>query len=79
MVSETITGSANEPNTKVIYVGAPRYKALTAVAIEVSHKTGRLISPSQVSHYLIDHHLNLVQNMMIRHLTGGSDEPSKQS
>jgi hypothetical protein len=79
MASDNNSALGNEPKTSVVYVGVPRFKSLTAVAIEVSHKSGRLVNPSQVVHYLIDNHLGLIESMMIRELTKSSDEILKQS
>lgn len=81
MASESITGLGPGPKTTTVYVGVPRYQSLTAVAIEASHKSGRLINPSQVLHYLIDNHLDLIKEMLIRDATKPKPavDPIKQS
>lgn len=79
MASEKLTDLGAAPKTAVVYVGCPRFKTLTAVAIAVSHKSGRLTSPSHVVHYFIDHHLDLIEQMMVRDYTSSSNEVVKQT
>lgn len=46
--------STATPNTKTVHVGAKRYQALTAAAIEVSYQCKRQFTASQVMHYLVE-------------------------
>lgn len=39
--------------TKVVYVGTEGFQKLTKMAIEISHKGGKLISAAQLNRYLI--------------------------
>lgn len=78
MASEGITKLGPGPKTATVHVGVSRYQSLTAVAIKVSHLTGRLINPSQVLHYFIDNHFGLLEEMLIRELTKVADDPTKK-
>lgn len=74
MASEGVSKLGPGPKTSTVHVGVSRYQSLTAVAIRVSHRTGRLINPSQVLHFFIDNNIVLLEEMLIRELTKVDDD-----
>lgn len=63
----------NEPKTKVVHIGADRFRLLKDHAIDVSHQTRRQITASQINKYLIDNFAEeAVQRIKAEHESGRS-------
>lgn len=55
-------------NTKVVHVGIELFKKLEGVAIDVSHKGRRQITPSQVAQYLVNNYLADATNKLLKEI-----------
>jgi hypothetical protein len=55
-------------DTRVMYVGSDRFKALTDAAIEVSYKGKRQITASQMAKYTVDHYLQEAKEKLLKEI-----------
>ncbi len=54
--------------TKVVYVGADRFKALSDEAIKISYQAGRQITSSQLAQYLIDNYIDAAKHQLLKEM-----------
>lgn len=55
--------------TKVVYLGADRYKRLSMAAIEVSYHSGRQLTPSQLMQFLVDNYTDAAKTLIVKEMT----------
>lgn len=58
----------SKTDTRVMYVGSDRFKALTNAAIEVSYQGKRQITASQIAKYMVDNFLQEAKEKLLKEI-----------
>lgn len=55
-------------DTRVMYIGSDRFKALTDAAIDVSYQGKRQITASQMAQYIVDNYLESAMEKLLKEI-----------